>query len=469
VNTLEVMPWENRFDVKTASQTNAYRQLIGKEAMRRRNEAAILSQYRFHDQVTSLDGLGVHWDGTVVAGGASAVRELDPKFESYSQSRQLKSAASGEGHASRRRDVLNKNLSSTVLHEGYAYNKATLASTASASFNPAASVVADDNRRLNPDSAEPRTLARVREENRQLMEQRALLSRQRARDAAEERARGTELLARLQLDAPRPNAPPSQIATISAAAAAARQRSYEPSDSGALGDVLPAHAGASETPAASPKRHGLRSCFLPSSRPISGKQCDAIAARAREVFAPLPTPPQVLASRQRLAEISRQREATSVHRSLASPRSPSRHHPLPHSAAGEAKPHVNPPTPPRSPTKDDATEAQRFDRLQELEFELDGARADRRQMQGELLALCTVLEKQQPQSKQLKGAGKTAPTVGRLRPASSRPSLASTSNGQYGRGVLAATRSAVASANVQSKIRPVTAAVRGSLPASQAA
>jgi len=374
------MPWENRFEVKTASQTNCYRQLIQKEALRRRNDAAILQRYRFHDHVTSLEGLGSHWDGTVVA---------------PTQTRSRPASAADTAPLQGKRALLQQQSRSTVLQEGYAYDQNTIASMGRVTLSRDSSVAGPAFARLNPEAANPRTLARLRAQNKAAAEaaaaERAAASN-RARSAVE---RAHMLKARLSSVNAKGAYAVDDLAAVVAENANADDVA---SQDAAVADVAPTSAPCDQLAdkrSEAPKNFGLRSCFLGSRRPVSAANCQRLATQAKSVFEPAPALEHVTAARERLRTAQQQREARSplpsaLARATSAP--PRRGSETPHTAMSSSASVAV------SPEHDVETShrlARRLQRIDELESQLDETRAERARVHSELAALCEKLEVQQ--------------------------------------------------------------------------
>jgi hypothetical protein len=441
------MPWENRFEVKTATQANAFRQLIAKEAMRRRNEAALLERYQFHDNVTTLDGLGTHWDGTVVRGDPAAAAAT-PVFEDFrSTSASAAAASADEPIQGRRALILQRNMRSTVLHEGYAYNAGTIVGTGAATYSAKASVNAKEFGKLNPESTAPRTLARLRATNDERAQTAATAARERAKTAARTEEDVSMLRARLSgLDS-----------TGFGSHIAAEHRRNHPSandgTSDAVADVLPTGTGKAMGDAKPARAFGLRSAFA-TRVPLSAAHRDELASRAREVFRPLPQPSHVTEARDRQRAASRLQEESSMLRASrltphllqsgtmrgASSMSSQQQQPPYHDHQGhredvsamipnasESFATADTPLGDRSRAgggggvePHSARKGERLRRLEHLETQLDAARSDSDQIRRNLVELCTMVETQQ-QPKINTGAPRRGGGPGSSRPASSRP------------------------------------------------
>ena len=437
------MPWENRFHVRTASQTNAYRQLIHKEAMRRRNEAAILSRYRFQDHVTSLDGLASHWDGVVVGatmtGSAENYGEGDGSHTTNGRASQQHQQQQQPPLVQGARALLQRQSKSSVLNEGFPYDTDMLRTVKHVAHDTAASVVSEQFAPMNPDSADPMTRARLRAKNRAIAAAKLQELRDHARENAEHieqaamlRQRLSSVAAKGAVDLDRYTHAAVNVAADRAAMAARMHGGHGDQASAAptVGeDIAPANPvlsrsalasgpSTADPKAASPKRFGLKTCFAGSgSRPMSGVNRDALAERARAVFAPLPEDPVVVAARSRLQSASAlaNESAARLHRAVSPVRvrsstAQASFHggaQLSQLTAPEAAPKPSdggrPPRPSTTSadTADPGTTLQaRSDRIAQLENELEESRAARGALQASLASLCDRFEHQQQQQQQ---------------------------------------------------------------------
>lgn len=185
------MPWENRFETRTFTQCNAYRQLIGKEWMQRRNAEVRMRNYQFRDELSGAAAPAEHWTGDVIdttTGRLSPVHEAaayNPKQAALQRARPASAAPVLQG----KRALLHVQSRSSVLDEGVPL-KTQLVPTGAAEFNSANSITSKRYTSLNPEAAAPRTLSRVKHENMlraeaiSLERRAARLAKQRGEDPA---------------------------------------------------------------------------------------------------------------------------------------------------------------------------------------------------------------------------------------------------------------------------------------------